>query len=515
MCSVFSENQYRVKIKKDQTFKIYFGCIEQLEKKSQEVRSMKFEKENYKIEELTLENETIRFRSFRNLTYVEHPVNKDYQQMNIFAPEAYYEGKKINGYTLETAPVFMPNTVGGYMPGDLDEPGYHKFEKGKINSIFRALQHGYVVAAPAIRGRVQKDEEGKYNGKAPACIVDYKAAVRYLHYFSEELPGDENKIITNGTSAGGALSSLMGATGNHPDYEPYLKELGAADASDTVFAASCYCPITNLDHADMAYEWEFQGANDYHRMHMQMAEGGRPSFTPVDGVMSAEQIKVSEEEGKIFPEYVNSLNLKDENGTELTLDADGNGSFKDYVKKIVMASAQNSIDHPVPAKMGPGPAPEPAQAKEWLTIENGKVTGMDFDAYVRDITRMKTAPAFDDLGLHSPENDLFGNAEENCRHFTEYSTKNSTCDGDKAEELVIKMMNPMYYIEDEKADTAKHFRIRHGECDRDTSLAISAMLTLKLREAGCEVDYHSPWNVPHAGDYDLEELFAWIDEICK
>lgn len=476
---------------------------------------MQFEKENYKIEELTLENETIRFRAFRNLTYVEHPVNKDYQQMNIFAPEAYYEGKEMNGYTLETAPVFMPNTVGGYMPGELDEPGYHKFEKGKINSIFRALQHGYVVAAPAIRGRVQKDKEGKYNGKAPACIVDYKAAVRYLHYFSKELPGDESKIITNGTSAGGAISSLMGATGNHPDYEPYLKELGAADASDEIFAASCYCPITNLDHADMAYEWEFQGVDDYHRMNMQMAEGGRPSFTAEDGVMSAEQRKVSEEEKNLFSEYVNSLHLKDENGTELTLDTDGNGSFKDYIKTIVMESAQRAIDHPVLAKIGYGTAPEPAQAKEWLTIENGKVIGMDFESYVREITRMKTAPAFDALGLDSPENDLFGNAEENCRHFTEYSVQNSTCAGAKAEDQVIKMMNPMYYIADEKANTAKYFRIRHGECDRDTSLAISAMLTLKLREAGCEVDYHSPWNVPHAGDYDLEELFAWIDEICK
>ena len=140
---------------------------------------------------------------------------------------------------------------------------------------------------------------------------------------------------------------------------------------------------------------------------------------------------------------------------------------------------------------------------------------MDFEEYVKDITRMKTAPAFDDLGLHSPENDLFGNEMENCRHFTEYSYKNSTCAGKKAEDIVIKMMNPMYYVDDEKADTAKYFRIRHGECDRDTSLAISAMLTLKLREVGCEVDYHSPWNVPHAGDYDMEELFAWIDEICK
>ena len=60
----------------------------------------------------------------------------------------------------------------------------------------------------------------------------------------------------------------------------------------------------------------------------------------------------------------------------------------------------------------------------------------------------------------------------------------------------------------------RFFRIRHGECDRDTSLVISAMLTAKLREAGCEVDYHSPWNTPHAGDYDLDELFAWIDGIC-
>lgn len=476
---------------------------------------MKFEKDNYKIEELTLENETIRFRAFRNLTYVEHPVNEAYQQMNIFVPEAYYEGKEINGYTLNTVPVFMPNTVGGYMPGELDEPGYNKFAKGQINSVFRALQHGYVVAAPAIRGRIQKDVDGKYNGKAPACIVDYKAAVRYLHYFSDELPGDEDKIITNGTSAGGALSSLMGATGNHPDYEPYLKELGAADTSDAVFAASCYCPITNLDHADMAYEWEFQGVNDYHRMNMQMGEGGRPSFTPEDGMMSEEQIRVSDEEGKLFPEYVNSLKLKDENGNELTLNNDGDGSFKEYVKNIIMGSAQHSIDYPHPKKMGPGSVAEPAEKKSWLTIENGKVTGMDFEAYVKDITRMKTAPAFDDLGLHSPENDLFGNENENCRHFTEYSHKNSKCAGAKAEDNVIKMMNPMYYIDDEMANTAKYFRIRHGECDRDTSLAISAMLTLKLREAGCDVDYHSPWNVPHAGDYDMEELFAWIDEICK
>ena len=139
---------------------------------------------------------------------------------------------------------------------------------------------------------------------------------------------------------------------------------------------------------------------------------------------------------------------------------------------------------------------------------------MDFTAYVKDITRMKTAPAFDALDLESPENDLFGNETTNCRHFTEYSTAHTKAQGACAEAEVVKMMNPMEYILDEKAEKAQHFRIRHGECDRDTSLVISAMLTAKLREAGCEVDYHSPWNTPHAGDYDLDELFAWIDGIC-
>ena len=106
--------------------------------------------------------------------------------------------------------------------------------------------------------------------------------------------------------------SLMGSTGNHPDYEPYLQALGAADAGDDVFAASCYCPIINLEHADMAYEWEFCGVNDFHRANMKMDEGGRPVFTPVDGEMTEEQIRVSVEEKALFPAYVNSLGLKDE-----------------------------------------------------------------------------------------------------------------------------------------------------------------------------------------------------------
>ena len=465
---------------------------------------MKFDKNQYASEELTLEGETIRFRAYRNLTYVEHPINPEFQKMNIYVPEAYYEGMYINGYNLHTAPVFMPNMVGGYMPGAIEEPGDAHWGKKGPNAVFCALKHGYVVAVPAVRGRTQKDENGLFNGKAPACIVDYKAAVRYLHFFADELPGDEDKIITNGTSAGGALSALMGATGNHPDYEKYLEKLGAAEASYEIYAASCYCPITNLENADMAYEWQFKGIYEYRRTHMKMEEGGRPAFTNEDGVMPESLIQVSLEEAKLFPEYVNRLQLKDEQGNLLVLDPDGEGTFKEYVKKVVLKSAQKAIDENVDVS-----------DKKWLVIKDGKAVGMDFTEYAKEITRMKTAPAFDALSMDSPENSLFGNSKAEYCHFTKYSMEHSTQQGKMADAAIIKMLNPMYYIEDEKADKAKYWRIRHGECDRDTSLAVSAILAVKLENAGCEVDYHSPWNVPHSGDYDIKELFAWIDEICK
>lgn len=465
---------------------------------------MVFNENNYIVESLTLEGMTIEYRSFRNLVYVDKPVDKTYQSMNIFAPEVYFLGGKINGYDLSTAPVFMPNTVGGYMPGLPDEPGYSKMGDKPVNAIFHALARGYVVAAPGARGRVLKDEQGNYYGKAPACIVDLKAAVRYLHFFHDKIPGDTSKIITNGTSAGGALSALLGATGNSVDYELYLEELGAAKAGDDIFAASCYCPITNLEHADMAYEWQFDGVYDFHRKRlMSRDEGGRPTFAAVDGVMSDGQIQISKEEAKLFPQYINSLSLKGKTGDILGLDESGEGSFKEYIKSLILESAQTALYSGLDLN-----------DKKWLTVKNGIAVEMDFQGYVKDTTRMKEAPAFDDVHMNSPENDLFGTRTENFMHFTEYSYNNSLCGGNKASADVVKMLNPMYYIGQEGCNTAKYWRIRHGEIDRDTSLAIPAILAVTLMNKGYNVDFMLPWNIPHSGDYDLEELFSWIDEIC-
>ena len=83
-------------------------------------------------------------------------------------------------------------------------------------------------------GKENKENQEKRSGRAPALIVDMKAAIRYMRHNAKTVPGDVEKIITNGTSAGGALSALAGATGNAKEYEPYLKAIGAAEEKDDI-----------------------------------------------------------------------------------------------------------------------------------------------------------------------------------------------------------------------------------------------------------------------------------------
>ena len=93
------------------------------------------------------------------------------------------------------------NNVGGYMPS---QPMAPKVENNKPNSALYALSRGYVVASPATRGRTNKASDGNFIGKAPAVIVDLQAATAYLHANDATMPGNAKRIITNGTSAGGA-----------------------------------------------------------------------------------------------------------------------------------------------------------------------------------------------------------------------------------------------------------------------------------------------------------------------
>ena len=456
-----------------------------------------FSKQPHTAQTMQVNGQTVQYRAFENIPYVKNPVEADYQTINIYIPEAYFNGGSINGYTADTAPIFLPNKIGGYMPAKAGVPG----QKGRggenkgADAMQLALSHGLVVASPGARGRTSP------TGKAPAAIVDLKAAVRYLKANDKTMAGDARKIISNGTSAGGALSVLLGASANQKDYAGRLKALGAAEADDSIFAVSAYCPISILEHADAAYEWQFHGVNDYQKMNITMLDYNVERKL-VKGTLTAAEKQLSGSLKPQFAPYLNSLKLKNAQGKPLTLDKNGNGSFKDHIAALLAQSAQTALD-----------AGKDLSDRNWLTVSGGKVTAVDFDKYAAAAGRQKTPPAFDGVDLSTGENQLFGSQTQDKRHFTAFAAQNSTApNAGRADAQTVKMMSPMPYI----AHTpTQHWRIRVGTNDRDTSLAVSAILAAKLQNSGKSVDYALPWDVPHSGDYDLNELFNWIDGIAK
>jgi len=470
--------------------KAFFGLLMFFCVKLNAQNHLTFDISKYEIQNQEFEGKTIKVRAFERIVYIANPTDIVQQIINIYIPEEYFIGGILNGYIATTAPIFFPNKVGGYMPAQpatfLNNPQRGGMGGPSNNAISNALARGFIVASAGARGRTSQ------LGKAPAGIVDLKAAVRYLKFNDKIMPGDANKIISNGTSAGGAMSTLLGATGNHPDYEPYLKELGAANESDDIFAVSAYCPIINLENADMAYEWQLNKIHNY-------------SFRGKEGTLNDMALKVSMDLKNAFPNYLNSLNLKDSKGKKLVLDSDGNGNFKELVISYLIASAQKSLN-----------SGEDLSKFSFLKIQNGKVSSLDFDGYMIYLERMKTPPAFDALDNKSFENNLFGNASIDNRHFTDYSLKNSIESNPlKADQLQVKMMNPMNYIGTKSANTSKYWRVRHGAKDRDTGFAVPIILATTLQNKGFNIDFALPWSKPHSGDYDLKELFDWVDKICK
>ncbi len=90
---------------------------------------MNFDKNAYTVESLTVGVHTIRYRQFADLLYADLPANAAYQRMHLCSG-GFLRGESINGYTLATAPVFMPNQVGGYMPGEPAAPGKRRKAPG-------------------------------------------------------------------------------------------------------------------------------------------------------------------------------------------------------------------------------------------------------------------------------------------------------------------------------------------------------------------------------------------------
>ena len=477
--------------------------------------TLTFDINNYEAMTGTVDNKEIKYRAFEYIPYVSNPIDIDQQYINIYIPEEYFNNGTVNGYNTQTAPIFMPNNVGGYMPS---QPMAPKVENNKPNSALYALSRGYVVASPATRGRTNKASDGNFIGKAPAVIVDLQAATAYLHANDATMPGNAKRIITNGTSAGGAVSLLQGATGNTSDYQPYLQALGAATASTDVYASSAYAPITNLDAADMAYEWSYNGITSFNKVTMGQGElpqanvGGAPApmQRSVQRVnLTNDDVAYSDLLKSHFPDYVNNLQLRDRTGVILKLDKKGNGTFKQYVKSFIIDAANKAKSNGTDLSR-----------YSFLILDKntGLVKDIDWDAYNSFTSRSKVPGAFDSRFNDSGENSLFGTSTSDTNHFTiTAALHDTTTNNDVYVEnaKIVTMMNPMNYLGSPSATNAKYYRIRYGTADSNTSVAIPLIVGTRAQNLGYSVDMATPFGVDHAGDYDLQDLFNWMDSIVK
>ena len=454
-----------------------------------------------------------------------------YQSMFIYVPQAAYADTR-------TAIVLRVNNGGWFASpvADRISDGQALAGNSDRDPLGAALKAGYVVVSAGTRSRGILGADGSWVGKSPAVIVDAKAAIRYLRLNDAAMPGSAERIVITGTSGGGGLSVAVAASGNSPDYFPALAAIGAAgiDARgrstirDDVFATIAYCPITDLGHSDIAYEWQY---------------GALRSLANVQGGQyPAAMQSASSALAAAYPAYLASLRLKLEDGTPLTAATMG-GAIVAQVKRSVEAAIAQGVQVPafgedfVVASRG-GTV---RRRNDWLTVENGKVRTIDYPRYldfVAATTPLKIVPAFDpnansgNRGV-AGESSLFGAADREYSNFAEYSWNHNEVKGDgsgaddtgmdwaryvagpgKGLAGQVRMAAPFAYL-GTAADAAPYWYVRHGTLDRDTAFAIEVALYHAIRSDRSvkDVNFQLAWMQPHAGDYDVTEAYAWLASV--
>lgn len=485
--------------------------------------------------------------------YAASPNRLDDQRISIYVPEgadknspiifmvnnggwrsdAYKDRTQVKSYGTETQTDRSGNTrevtVGDYK-SDSD-----------TDAVGRALAEGYVVVSHGARSRGDGLTAGEYMGHSPATMTDTKAAIRYLKYNSEALPaGDTDKIVITGTSGGGALSTVVAASGNSPDYFPSLYEIGAAGIElvdgkyvstlgDDVFAVIAYCPITDFRGADMAYEWTYGETRERLYAEGAMSYKGADQATVM---ANSDTLKAA------YPAYIESLGLLTEDGKALTAE-----TLREGIIALMNAEIQESVKEIGVEKMRADIAGSTYGDSAWLKLNDDGTYTYDYDEhlyFVAKNTALKIACAFSNAGTgygeFMNEDNLFGGPENEYSPFEFLSWELDAIAGngvgkddtgltweeylatDEGKELSkqIRMTSAVDYLVDSSdGDTAPYWYVRHGMKDRDTSFAVEAVLYYAMinDEAIKDVDFEFAWLQPHSGNYDVNEAYSWLKSI--
>lgn len=493
-----------------------------------------------------------------NLQYAENSPDESYDSLAIFVPGSFMSGTdngdgtytcainreaEVNGYTAETAPIVVPVNTPGYAAQE---------ELTEYTDVSDYTDAGFVYVHIGARGR---------DAGAPSGVVDFKAGIRYVRYNEDLLAGNTDRIFVFGMSGGGAQSAVLGASGDSSLYTPYLEEIGAVEGvSDAVLGSMDWCPITNLDWGDEAYEWNLGATRTG---------------------LSEEEQQISDALAESYASYINKAGFKDEDGNVLTLEESESGiyqagSYYEYIKGIVEESLNNFLsDTTFPynadedtnsfqAGMGtPGAGDGNVMnsmnnseqndkiqrnatssgitlsgtyetAQDYIDALNADGTWVSYDAAantakitsVEAFTKAlknasKGLAAFDQLDASQGENTLFGYGDGSGAHFDAtlaqilkdlgsgyadaYASDLARTDSvGNTVETRVQMYTPLYYLLPseggyQSASVAKYWRIRTGINQGDTALSTEVNLKLALEnyDGVKDVDFATVWGLGH------------------
>ena len=242
-------------------------------------------------------------------------------------------------YTAATAPVILNTGAAGYGSST-----------NTTASVTYAAE-GYINVACGNRGKQDSYTDGTgatvYTGDAPSCLVDQKAAARFVKFniLLGNLPGSVDYWVSTGGSGGGAHAAMFAATSNHPDFYDYQIAVGAVgvyangdgtycttvtidgeevEISDGAWGCVAYSAITSLYEADMAMAFEYTLNTGY-------------SFNTdfqreLAGILSQE-----------YMDYINSQNLTIEEA-KVGFDLDGDGELNSTVALTIEYDTEKYAD---------------------------------------------------------------------------------------------------------------------------------------------------------------------------
>ncbi len=430
--------------------------------------------------------------------------------MGIYVPSAYLTKNSdgtysinssgtCNGYTASTAPIVVPVNTSGYSA--------QSAPSGTSSTAETYTDKGFIYLWPGCRGR----DHG-----APLGVTDLKAAVRYYRYLAAQgsVPGNTDLIFSFGHSGGGAQSAIFGSSGNSSLFDDYLSAIGAnMDYKDNIYGSMCWCPITNLDQADAAYEWN-----------MGLSRSISGSDLSISKALAAE-----------FATYINAIGFKHPtSGTTLTLNSTSDdyyqsGSYYEYIMEVINDAIERYNSY------------NGASVSSYSTTDESALSS--FASSYKSAT--KGLGAFDDIDSKGQaENTLMG-ISGTAGHFDKfladivksyasdyYSSFTSDLENTdavgKSVETRLMMYTPLYYLVSNStyyngggtgsSDVAPYWRIRSGITQGDTSLCTEANLALALcgYEGVQDVDFETIWAKGHteaedSGDAD-DNFISWVQE---